>query len=169
MTLRIGHGLDAHRFTAGRPLMLGCVLIPGDRGLAGYSDGDAAAHALADACLGAAGLGTMGDHFPSSDERWRGTSGEEFLQLVAAGLAGVHARVLSAQVVVVCAQPRLGPSFRAMASAMAAALGLPDGAISVGATTGDGLGALGGGEGVLASAVALVDAGSVAGLSADNG
>ena len=168
VTLRIGHGLDAHRFTAGRPLMLGCVPIPSERGLAGHSDGDAAAHALADACLGAAGLGTMGDHFPSSDERWRGTSGREFLELVAAALAAVGARMLSAQVVVVCSEPRLGPWFPAMATAMADALGLPAGAISVGATSGDGLGDVGRGEGVLASAVALLDLGSAARFGGDD-
>ena len=112
MSLRIGHGLDAHRLTPGRPLMLGGVLIPSDHGLAGHSDGDAAAHALADACLGAAGLGTMGDHFPSADERWRGVSGREFLALVAAKLAAAGARVLSAQVVLVCARPRTRPLLR---------------------------------------------------------
>jgi len=86
MTLRIGHGLDSHRLEPGRPLMLGCVPVPSDRGLAGHSDGDAAAHALADACLGAAGLGTMGDHFPSGAERWRGVSGRQFLELVVEGV-----------------------------------------------------------------------------------
>jgi 2-C-methyl-D-erythritol 2,4-cyclodiphosphate synthase len=168
MTLRIGHGLDAHRFVPGRPLMLGCVAVPADRGLAGHSDGDAAAHALADACLGAAGLGTMGDHFPSADERWRGTSGREFLQRVAVLLAGAHARVLSAQVVVVCAEPRLAPAFPTMAAAMADALGVAGGTISLGANSGDGMGAAGRGEGVLASAVALVELGSAAGSGADD-
>jgi 2-C-methyl-D-erythritol 2,4-cyclodiphosphate synthase len=169
VTLRIGHGLDVHRFTAGRSLMLGCVPIAAERGLGGHSDGDAAAHALADACLGAAGLGTMGDHFPSSDERWRGTSGREFLELVAAALAAVEARVLSAQVVLVCAEPRLAPSFQAMATAMSEALGLPGGTVSVGATSGDGLGAVGRGDGVLASAVVLLDLGSAARFGADHG
>jgi 2-C-methyl-D-erythritol 2,4-cyclodiphosphate synthase len=103
MTLRIGHGLDSHRLEPGRPLMLGCVPVPSDLGLAGHSDGDAAAHALADACLGAAGLGTMGDHFPSDAERWRGVSGHEFLELVAAKLTQAGARVTSAEVALVCA------------------------------------------------------------------
>jgi 2-C-methyl-D-erythritol 2,4-cyclodiphosphate synthase len=159
MSLRIGHGLDAHRLAPGRPLMLGGVPIPSDRGLAGHSDGDAAAHALADACLGAAGLGTMGDHFPSGDERWRGVSGREFLELVAARLAAAGARVLSAQVVLICAQPRLGPFFASMGEAMSEALGAPPGTVVVGATSGDGLGAAGRGEGILASAVALLEIG----------
>jgi 2-C-methyl-D-erythritol 2,4-cyclodiphosphate synthase len=159
VSLRIGHGLDLHRLVEGRPLMLGCVEVPGGRGLAGHSDGDAAAHALADACLGAAGLGTMGDHFPSSDERWRGTSGREFLERVAALLAGSGARVSSAQVVVVCASPRLGPHLREMGEAMSRAMGLVEGTVSVTATSGDGLGATGRGEGIAASAVVLIEIG----------
>lgn len=159
MSLRIGHGLDLHRLVEGRPLMLGCVEVPGERGLAGHSDGDAAAHALADACLGAAGLGTMGDHFPSSDERWRGTPGREFLERVAALLAGAGARVSSAQVVVVCAAPRLAPHLGAMGEAMSAALGTPLGTVTLSATSGDGLGATGRGEGIAASAVALIEVG----------
>jgi 2-C-methyl-D-erythritol 2,4-cyclodiphosphate synthase len=159
MTLRIGHGLDAHRLLPGRPLMLGCVPVPSDQGLLGHSDGDVAAHALADACLGAAGLGTMGDHFPSTDERWRGASGREFLTLVAGELAGANARVLSAEVAVVCAQPRLAPFFAAMGAAMSEALGAPAGTVVVSATSGDGLGAAGRGEGIVASAVALLEVG----------
>jgi len=157
MTLRIGHGLDAHRLAPGRPLMLGCVRVPAEEGLAGHSDGDAAAHALADACLGAAGLGTIGDHFPSSDERWRGVSGRELLELVAALLTGARARVLGAQVAVVCARPRLAPFLTAMGMAMSEALGAPSGTVVVSATSGDGLGAAGRGEGILASAVALLE------------
>lgn len=157
MTLRIGHGMDAHRLVPGRPLMLGCVAVPSDQGLVGHSDGDAAAHALADACLGAAGLGSMGDHFPSSDERWRGVCGQEFLELVAARLAEAHARVQSAQVVVVCARPRLAPFLAAMGEAMSRALSAPPGTVVVSATTGDGLDAAGRGEGIQVSAVALVD------------
>jgi 2-C-methyl-D-erythritol 2,4-cyclodiphosphate synthase len=159
MTLRIGHGLDSHRLEPGRPLMLGCVPVPSDRGLAGHSDGDAAAHALADACLGAAGLGTMGDHFPSGAERWRGVSGREFLELVAAKLAQTGARVTSAEVALVCARPRLAPFFAAMGEAMSAALATPPGTVTVTATSGDGLGAAGRGEGILASAVVLLEVG----------
>ena len=157
MTLRIGHGIDSHRFAPGRPLMLGCVAVPSDRGLAGHSDGDAAAHALCDACLGAIGLGTMGDHFPSSDERWRGVPGREFLARVAVLLDGAGARVVSAQVALICAAPRLNPHLRSMGDAMAAALGMPAGTVAVSATSGDGFGAAGRGEGILASAVVLVE------------
>ncbi|MGP8159822.1 MAG: 2-C-methyl-D-erythritol 2,4-cyclodiphosphate synthase [Candidatus Dormibacteria bacterium] len=159
MTLRIGHGLDAHRLAPGRPLLLGCVAVPSDQGLLGHSDGDVVAHALADACLGAAGLGTLGEHFPSSDERWRGVGGREFLELVAAKLAEAGARVVSAQVAVVCARPRLAPFFAAMGEAMSEALATPRGTVVVSATSGDGLGDAGRGEGILASAVALLEVG----------
>ena len=159
MTLRIGHALDSHRLELGRPLVLGCVPVPSDMGLAGHSDGDAAAHALADACLGAAGLGTMGDHFPSDAERWRGVSGRQFLELVAAKLALSGAWVTSAEVALVCARPRLAPFFDAMGEAMSAALGTPPDTVTVTATSGDGLGAAGRGEGILASAVVLLEVG----------
>lgn len=159
MSLRIGHALDLHRLAPGRPLMLGCVAVPSDVGLVGHSDGDVVAHALADACLGAAGLGTMGGHFPSSDERWRGVGGREFLELVAAKLAEAGARVVSAQVATVCGRPRLAPFFAAMGEAMSAALGAPEGTVTVTATSGDELGAAGRGEGIAASAVVLLEAG----------
>lgn len=157
MSFRIGHALDSHRLVAGRPLMLGCVAIPFEMGLAGHSDGDAAAHALADACLGAAGLGTMGDHFPSTDERWRGVAGREFLRLVSERLAAMGARVVSAQVALTCAAPRLASHLRAMGEEMSAALGTGPGTVGVTATSGDGMGASGRGEGIAASAVALLE------------
>ena len=162
MSLRIGHGIDSHRFAAGRPLWLGCVAVPAERGLAGHSDGDAAAHALCDACLGALGLGTMGEHFPSSDERWRGIAGREFLERVAALLEGSGAHVVSAQVALICAAPRLAAHLRPMGDAMSVALGRPVGTVAVSATSGDGFGAAGRGEGILASAVALVEIGETA-------
>src|SRR6202035_359992 len=99
MTARIGHGIDAHRFIPGRPLMLGGVLIPYSRGLLGHSDGDAVVHALVDAILGASGLGDMGKHFPSSDPKWRDTSGVEFLKVVAAKLLEEGWTVTSAHVI----------------------------------------------------------------------
>src|ERR1019366_6780881 len=107
--------------------------------------------------LGAAGLGTMGDHFPSGEERWRGVSGREFLAQVAAKLAQADARVMSAEVALVCAQPRLAPFFAAMGEAMSAALATAPGTVTVTATSGDGLGPAGRGEGILASAVALLE------------
>jgi 2-C-methyl-D-erythritol 2,4-cyclodiphosphate synthase len=101
----------------------------------------------------------MGDHFPSGEERWRGMSGREFLGLVAARLAEAGARVMSAEVALVCARPRLAPFFPTMGEAMSAALATPPGTVTVTATSGDGLGAAGRGEGILASAVALLEVG----------
>jgi 2-C-methyl-D-erythritol 2,4-cyclodiphosphate synthase len=157
VTLRIGHGIDAHRLVDGRPLMLGCTSIPHDRGLAGHSDGDVVVHALCDALLGAAGQGDMGQHFPSSDDRWRGGCGADFLRAVAALLAAGGVRVVSAHVVAVAEVPRLAPYLGAMSDACAAALGIDGGVVHVTATSSDGLGFTGRGEGIAASAVVLLD------------
>lgn len=151
--------MDAHRLVAGRPLMLGCVAIPHDRGLAGHSDGDVVVHALCDALLGAAGQGDMGRHFPSSDERWRDSPGTEFLREVSGLLAAQGMQLMSAQVVVIAEEPRLAPHLEAMSEACAAALGAPRSALQVAATSSDGLGFAGRGEGIAASAVVLVDRG----------
>jgi 2-C-methyl-D-erythritol 2,4-cyclodiphosphate synthase len=157
MTTRIGHGIDAHRFIPGRPLMLGGVLIPYSRGLLGHSDGDAVVHALVDAILGASGLGDMGKHFPSGDPHWKDTSGCEFLKVVAAKLQAEGWTVASAHVIAVAEEPRLSPHLGAMSDAMTAALGLEPGTIAVGATTTDGMGFAGRGEGIAASATVLLE------------
>ena len=157
MSLRIGHGLDAHRLVEGRPLMLGGVHVPHQRGLAGHSDGDAVAHALGDALLGAAGLGDMGRHFPSTAERWRDAPGVELLGAVATMLRERGLRIVSAQAVAVAEEPRLAEHLEAMAIACAAALGMDRALLQITATTSDGLGFTGRGEGIAASAVALLD------------
>ena len=159
MTLRIGHGLDAHRFSDGRPLMLGGVRVEHGSGLAGHSDGDAAVHALCDALLGAAGLGDMGSRFPSHDERWRDASGVRFLEEVAGALDGAGATVESAQVVIVAEAPRLAVHLDAMARVCAAALRVAPGTVKFSVTSTDAMGFTGRGEGVAASAVALVSKG----------
>jgi 2-C-methyl-D-erythritol 2,4-cyclodiphosphate synthase len=155
--MRIGHGVDAHRMVEGRPLMLGCVRIAHDRGLAGHSDGDVVVHALCDALLGGAGLGDMGRHFPSSDARWRHTAGSAFLTSVAALLTAEQLRVVSAQVVVIAERPQLAGHLEAMRDACAASLRADASVLQVSATTTDGLGFTGRGEGIAASAVALLD------------
>jgi 2-C-methyl-D-erythritol 2,4-cyclodiphosphate synthase len=157
VSLRIGHGLDVHRLVEGRPLMLGGIHVPHDRGLAGHSDGDAIAHALCDALLGAAGLGDMGRHFPSMVERWRDTPGVDLLRAAAAMVGDSGLRVVSAQVVAVAEEPRLAGHLEAMAAACAAALGIDRALLQITATTSDGLGFIGRGEGIAASAVALLD------------
>ena len=156
MNLRIGHGVDAHRLVAGRPLMLGGIEVPFDRGLEGHSDGDAAAHALADAVLGGAGLGDLGSHFPSGEERWLGVAGLELLRQAADRARQAGWEVASAQVVVLAEQPRLAGHTAAMATAMAGALGIAAERLGVSATTTDGMGMIGRMEGIAASAVVLL-------------
>ncbi len=157
MTPRIGHGIDAHRFIPGRPLMLGGVLVPYDRGLLGHSDGDAVVHALVDAILGAASLGDMGKHFPSSDPQWKDTSGCEFLHVVAQKLREEGWMIASAHVIAIAEEPRLSDHLAAMSDAMSKALGLERGTIAVGATTTDGMGFSGRSEGIAASATVLLE------------
>lgn len=156
--IRIGHGIDAHRYVPGRPLMLGGVRVPYGQGLLGHSDGDAVAHALADAILGAAGMGDMGGHFPSTDPQWKDTAGLDFLAHVAEKIHAAGWSVLSAHVVAITEEPRLAPHLAAMSEAMSRALGVPDGTVEVGATTTDGMGFAGRGEGVAASATVLLAA-----------
>jgi 2-C-methyl-D-erythritol 2,4-cyclodiphosphate synthase len=157
MTPRIGHGIDAHRFIPGRPLMLGGVLVPYSRGLLGHSDGDAVVHALVDAILGASGLGDMGRHFPSGDPRWKDTSGCEFLNIVAEKLREEGWTIASAHVIAIAEEPRLATHLGPMSAAMSTALGLEPGTIAVGATTTDGMGFSGRGEGIAASATVLLE------------
>lgn len=155
--LRIGQGYDIHRLVEGRPLKLGCIEVPFAKGSLGHSDGDAAAHALCDALLGAAGLGDMGAFFPSSDPRWKDAESTVFLQQVAAHLAETGGVVLSADVTVVIEKPRLLPHLASMRDAMAEALGIDPALLSVKAKSNDGLGPVGEGDAVAALAVALVD------------
>jgi 2-C-methyl-D-erythritol 2,4-cyclodiphosphate synthase len=157
MTPRIGHGIDAHRFIPGRRLMLGGVLVPYHRGLLGHSDGDAVVHALVDAILGASGLGDMGRHFPSHDPQWKDTSGCEFLKVVAEKLREEGWTIASAHVIAIAEEPRLSGHLGEMSDAMSKALGLEPGTIAVGATTTDGMGFAGRGEGIAASATVLLE------------
>jgi 2-C-methyl-D-erythritol 2,4-cyclodiphosphate synthase len=152
----VGHGIDAHRFAPGRRLMLGGVPVPHDAGLEGHSDGDAVSHALCDAVLGAAGLGDLGRHFPSSDERWRGIAGVELLRHVAGLAREAGFAVASAHAVAIAQVPRLAPHTAAMAVAIAAALGVDPSCVAVSATSTDGMGFTGRGEGIAASAVVLL-------------
>lgn len=153
--MRVGTGFDAHPFVAGRPLMLGCVEIPFDRGLEGHSDADVLAHAVIDALLGAAGLGDIGTHFPP-DERSAGASGAALLTATASLLSGAAVSIVNIDAVVICQAPAVAPYRLMMASAMAEALGIGPGRISVKGTTSDGMGFTGRGEGIAASAVALI-------------
>ena len=153
--MRVGHGFDAHRFSddSSRPLWLGLVKIGDERGLDGHSDADVATHALCDALLGAATLGDLGRHFPDGDANWRGVASAELLLRVLSMVRDNGFVVESADVTIVAQQPRLSPYFEAMGGALTAALGVPT---AVKATTTDGLGAVGRGEGIAASAVVLL-------------
>jgi 2-C-methyl-D-erythritol 2,4-cyclodiphosphate synthase len=154
---RAGIGYDVHRLSPGLPLVLGGVSLAHDRGPVAHSDGDVVAHAIGDALLGAAGLGDLGTHFPDSDPRWRGVSSLALLGAIRERLAGLGATVLSVDATLIAEAPRIAPHVPAMREALAGALGVPSGRVSIKATTNERLGALGREEGIAALAVALVE------------
>jgi len=153
--MRIGLGYDVHPLVPGRPLVLGGVTIPYERGLEGHSDADVVVHALCDAMLGALALGDLGQHFPSTDERWRGISSLHLLRQVAQLLMAQQYTVGNADITVVAQRPRLAPYVPHMAQTLAATLGVDHGQISVKATTTDRLGFIGKELGIAAYAVCL--------------
>jgi 2-C-methyl-D-erythritol 2,4-cyclodiphosphate synthase len=156
---RAGIGWDSHRLAEGRRLVLGGVEIPHERGLAGHSDADVLAHAITDALLGAAGLGDIGQHFPDTDERWRDADSLELLRAVVAMLGERGLEIDHVDATVLMERPKLAPHREAIRARLSEALGLEPGAVSVKATTGEGLGFVGRAEGVAALAVATVSAG----------
>jgi len=151
-----GIGWDSHRFAAGRPLILGGVTIPHDRGLDGHSDADVLTHAVIDALLGASALGDIGQHFPDSDERYRDADSMELLRTVVAMLAERGLRVAHVDTTVVMERPKLAGHREAIRASLAAALGVEPGQVNVKASTGEGMGFIGREEGVAALAVATV-------------
>ena len=156
--MRTGIGIDSHAFAGGRALILGGVEIPYERGLAGHSDADVLTHAVIDALLGAAGLGDIGLHFPDSDAEFKDADSLVLLATVLArvreaGFAPVHV-----DTTVMMERPKLGPHREAIRERLAGVLGLDAGAVNVKATTGEGMGFVGRGEGVAALAVATVGA-----------
>jgi|SRR5437588_9679734 len=157
MAARVGMGFDVHAFSddAGRRLVLGGVELPGERGLAGHSDADVVTHAVADALLGAAGLGDLGDHFPDTDPVWAGADSLQLLSRVVEKVAASEWRPANVDCTVVLEAPRLAPHRAAMQERLGAVVGAP---VSVKATTAEGLGTIGRGEGVACWAVALVEA-----------
>ncbi len=157
MSLRIGHGCDVHRLVAGRRLVLGGVEIAHDRGLAGHSDADVLLHAICDALLGAAGLGDIGRHFPDSDARYQDIDSRELLRHVVRLLGDRGLRASSIDATIVAEAPRMAPHVPAMVSNIAADLGIGPERVNVKATTTEGLGFTGRGEGIAAHAVCLVE------------
>jgi len=154
--LRVGIGVDAHAFSEDARLVLGGVELPGEAGLAGHSDGDVIAHALVDALLGAAALGDIGAFFPSGDPRWEGVSSLLLLESAYEAVRKAGFELVNADCVLVGERPRIADRRREMEDRLAGALGVEPGRLSVRATTTDGLGFTGRGEGLAAHAVALL-------------
>ena len=155
--MRIGQGSDAHRLVAGRPLVLGGVTVPHDRGLEGHSDGDALLHAVASAVLGALGDGDLGTHFPSSDPDLAGIASREILARVMQRARDRGFALGNLDATIVAEEPRLGPHLPAMREAIAKCLGAPPERVNVKVTSTDGLGAIGRGDGIAAQAVVLLE------------
>lgn len=154
--MRIGHGYDAHRFGPGRPLVLGGVTIPYERGLLAHSDGDVLIHALCDALLGAAALGDIGRHFPDSSKDYENIDSRILLRKVAVLLRGQSLRIGNIDITVVAQHPKLMPYVAAMRQFLAADLTVHEDLINIKATTTEGMGFTGRGEGIAAHAVALL-------------
>jgi len=152
-----GIGYDCHRLSAGRRLVIGGVEIPSERGLDGHSDADVLAHAVIDALLGAAGLGDIGEHFPDSEERYRDADSLELLEQVVAMLQEHGLKPANVDCTVVIERPKLAPHRDDIRARLARALGLAPVRVNVKATTGEGIGFVGRGEGVAALAVAGVE------------
>ena len=158
--MRVGQGFDAHRLVPGRPLWLGGVEVPHDRGLAGHSDGDVLLHAVADALLGALGEGDLGRHFPSSDASLAGAASGALLDKVMERLRAAGWRVANLDATVIAEAPRLAPHQAKMQAALADRLAVPAEAVNVKVTSTDGMGAIGRGEGIAAQVVVLIERGS---------
>jgi len=154
---RAGIGYDLHRMAEGRKLILGGIELPFPKGPVGHSDGDALAHALCDALLGAAGLGDIGTHFPDTDPRWKDAASLRFLEHVRVLLAEHGFRIVHIDAIVITEKPKLGPYFPAMREALAKSLGVESSIINLKAKTNEGVDAIGRGEAIAAQAIATLD------------
>ncbi len=160
MGTRVGWGFDAHRFGGDPPVVLAGVDVSSTRGVLATSDGDVAAHAVIDALLGAAALGDLGSHFPSSEEEWHGANSMDLLARAAQMAADAGVRSESVDLTIIAQAERVAPHREAMRSNLASVLGLEIGAVSVKATTTDGMGFIGAGEGIAAVAVVVASSAS---------
>ncbi len=154
---RCGIGYDLHRLTEGRPLMIGGVHVPYDKGPIGHSDGDVLAHALCDALLGASGLGDIGTHFPDSDPKWKGTNSLMFLEHTRKLLDERHLRITHLDAIVILERPKLGPHFAAMREALAKSLGIRPDQINLKAKTNESVDAVGRGEAIACHTIATLE------------
>jgi 2-C-methyl-D-erythritol 2,4-cyclodiphosphate synthase len=152
--VRVGIGYDIHRFTEGRPLIVGGVTVPYERGLAGHSDGDVLLHAVADALLGAAALGDIGTHFPDTDPKYEGADSAELLADVVKLVEEEGFEVINVDAIIVAEKPKFAPHVGEIRNRIAGMLNLEASAVSVKAKTNEGLGAIGAGEAVAAWCVA---------------
>lgn len=155
--VRVGVGYDAHRLAPDRALVLGGVTVPSEKGLAGHSDGDVAVHAMIDALLGAAALGDIGTHFPAGESRYEGVNSLRLLSETRDILSANGWRVHNLDATIVAEVPKLAPYVKEMCKAIEECLGTGPGAVSIKATTTDGLGFTGKGEGIAAHAVATIE------------
>ena len=155
--MRIGQGFDAHALVAGRPLIIGGVSIPYERGLAGHSDADVLLHALCDALLGAAALGDIGQHFPDTDPAYRGADSRWLLREVVALLEKNHFHVANVDTTIIAQAPKMTPYIPVMVANIAADLAIPRERVNVKAKTTEWLGFAGRGEGIAAEAIALIE------------
>ncbi|MBF0414149.1 MAG: 2-C-methyl-D-erythritol 2,4-cyclodiphosphate synthase [Magnetococcales bacterium] len=162
MKLRVGQGLDVHRWIEGRPLMLGGIHVPNDRGLLGHSDADVLLHAIIDALLGAAGLGDIGRLFPDTDPNYAGIDSKILLTTVKEKIQMQGWHILNVDATIICQRPKLAPYMPDMAKTIAAILGIDVTTVNVKATTTEKLGFTGRNEGVASQAVVLLLAGAVA-------
>lgn len=154
---RSGIGYDLHRLAEGRKLILGGIEIPFAKGPVGHSDGDALAHALCDALLGAAGMGDIGTHFPDTDPKWKDVSSLVFLEHVRDLLSEHHFQITHIDAIVITEKPKLGPHFPAMREALAKSLGISPAMINLKAKTNEGVDAIGRGEAIAAQAIVTLD------------
>ena len=155
--MRIGHGYDVHRLVEGRPLILGGVHIPYEKGLLGHSDADVLLHAVSDALLGAAGLGDIGRHFPDTDPQYKGADSMELLRVVVSRVLEKGYRISNIDVTMIAQKPKLRPHIEAMEQNIAGAVGIAADRVNVKATTEEQLGFTGTGEGMRCHAVCLLE------------
>jgi 2-C-methyl-D-erythritol 2,4-cyclodiphosphate synthase len=154
--VRIGNGYDIHRLVEGRPLILGGVTVPYEKGLEGHSDGDVLTHAIINALLGALALGDIGMHFPPGDARFKGINSQDMLRHTQKLLETKGQKIVNIDSMIVCERPKLSPLYAAMREALSKTLAIDVDSISVKASTAEGLGTIGGGLAIAAHAVALV-------------
>lgn len=156
MEMRVGHGWDLHRMEAGRPCKVGGVVLPHPKGPLGHSDGDVLLHALADALLGAAGLGDVGMLFPDTDPKWKGSDSADLLKEVVDRVSGQGWRLVNADITVVAQEPKISPHRDAISARVAELLGAQPACVSVKAKTTEGLGDIGEGRALACHAVVLL-------------